>query len=430
MKKGAKRYAAMLLAMLLAAAALMGCGSSGSGEGESGKEGNTDKPSAGKTVTVTYWHTHGDGEEAILKEKLIPEFEKQNEGIKIKPVRMPYDGLKQQVIQGVSSGTAPDLMRLDIIWTPEFAKMGALVCLDDMDGFAELKDTLFEGPLSTNLSEGKYYGLPLNTNTKTGIYSKEMMEKLGLAAPPKTLDEVIALKEKLGPEEYLIGADGANTWSLAPWFYSLGGVYTNADFTKADGYFNSDASVKAMETLSQWYDEGIISPALLGGKPDKSNGLFQGKVLLADEGPWMFTSNTEEDLAKVEAGLLPAGNAGSISVVGGENLVMFSSGKNHEAAWTFAKFLMSEFAQKTMAVEAGLIPTVKSIAESDEVKNVPNMGTYVEQLNTATARTPHHNWEKMSDKIGKCMEAIIRHEADVKTEMDKIALELDQLLAE
>ena len=61
----------------------------------------------GDEVTITYWHTHGDSEEVVLKEQIVPEFEKQFPKIHVKLVRMPYDGLKQQVIQGVSSGTAP-----------------------------------------------------------------------------------------------------------------------------------------------------------------------------------------------------------------------------------------------------------------------------------------------------------------------------------
>jgi multiple sugar transport system substrate-binding protein len=35
---------------------------------------------------------------------------------------MPYEGLKQQVIAGVSGGEAPDLMRMDIVWVSEFGQ--------------------------------------------------------------------------------------------------------------------------------------------------------------------------------------------------------------------------------------------------------------------------------------------------------------------
>lgn len=431
MKKVGKKVTAMLLSVMVGAAAFTGCSNTQPAANTAqSKAGTTNTASAsGEKVTLTYWHTHSDGEEKILKTKLIPKFESENPNIKIKAVRMPYDGLKQQLITSISSGTAPDVMRMDIIWTPEFAKMGALVDMSSMKGFDGMKDGFFTGPLSTNFYNGKYYGLPYDTNTKLGYYSKDMLKKLGLTALPKTYDEVVALKSKLAKDEYLIGCDGSNTWSIAPYFYSLGGTYTNADFTKASGYFNSDASVKAIETISGWYDQHIMSPAMLGGKPDKSNGLFKGKVLFADDGPWFATINKKADVDKTQSGLLPSGSAGSISVVGGENLVMFKSGKHNDASWKFMQFLTGDYAQETMATDAGLVPTVKKIANSDKIMAIDSMKICVQQLDKAVARTPSPNWEKMSDKIGKCFESIIRHKAKAKEAMDKLAPEIDQLLA-
>ena len=408
-----------------------------SSKAESG-ETSTEEPAGdsgltydGDEVTITYWHTHGDSEEVVLKEQIVPEFEKQFPKIHVKLVRMPYDGLKQQVIQGVSSGTAPDLMRMDIIWVPEFAKMGALTAVDDLPGFAEMKDTLFEGPLSTNYYDGKYYGVPLNTNCLSGCWSKSLLDQLGLKEVPKTYADVIALKDQLKDGQYLFSTEDTNTWATAPLFYSLGGTYTNEDYTEASGYLNGDASVKALETIVKWYDEGILGPATLGGKPDVSNGVFRGEYLFAYQGPWFYTNNKEEDIAKVQSGLLPAGDGGSASVVGGEDLCMFNSGKNQEAAWVFARFLMGEFAQTAQAVGGGhLIPTVKDIANSEEVMSVENMDIYVQQLEGAVSRTPHPAWEKMSDKIGKLFQSCLRHESEPKAALDKLAPEIDALLAE
>lgn len=125
---------------------------------------------------------------------IIPEFEKQYPNIHVDAVRMPYDGLMQQIITSLSSGTGPDLMRMDIIWVPELAEMGALAAVDDLEGFADLKDNLYEGPLSTNYYNGKYYGLPLNTNCLSGVYSKTMMEELNIDSIPTTYDEVVAIE--------------------------------------------------------------------------------------------------------------------------------------------------------------------------------------------------------------------------------------------
>lgn len=260
-------------------------GTTESTAGEGAADGDTGLTYDGEEVTITYWHTHGDAEEVVLKEQIVPEFEKQFPNIHVKLVRMPYDGLKQQVIQGVSSGTAPDLMRMDIIWVTEFAKLGALVPVDDLPGFAEMKETLFEGPLSTNYYEGKYYGLPLNTNCLSGAWSKTMLDQLGLTEVPKTYDDMLALKDQLKEGQYLFATEDTNTWATAPLFYSLGGTYTNEDYTKASGYLNGEASVKALETIVQWYDEGILGPATMAGKPDVSKRCFPRRISPDVSGP-------------------------------------------------------------------------------------------------------------------------------------------------
>lgn len=328
-----RKTLAVSLSAILAASMLFGCGSnSKSGDTKSSSGNGSASASAsdasnagsdtsgsgiqydGDDVTITYWHTHGDSEEEVLVDTIIPEFEKQYPNIHVDAVRMPYDGLMQQIITSLSSGTGPDLMRMDIIWVPELAEMGALAAVDDLEGFADLKDNLYEGPLSTNYYNGKYYGLPLNTNCLSGVYSKTMMEELNIDSIPTTYDEVVALKDKLGSDQYLIACEGANSWAMAPLFHSLGGVYTNEDYTKASGYVNSEDSVKALETIVEWYDEGIIGPCFTGGKPDAANGLYDGNYLFSYQGPWFFTNDDEENLAKVEVGLLPAGKAGSLAL--------------------------------------------------------------------------------------------------------------------
>jgi len=162
-----------------------GSGSSGGGSSGSGRSG----AGSAKRVQIEHWHTYSDGEEAVLLNEIKPLFEEQHPNIELVPVRMPYEGLKQQVIAGVAGDAAPDLMRMDIIWVPEFAKMGALMRLDNKDGFAAVKDSVFDGPLATNYYDGGYYGLPLNTNTKVAIYNKAILDDLGIQ-PPKTMDEL------------------------------------------------------------------------------------------------------------------------------------------------------------------------------------------------------------------------------------------------
>ena len=71
------------------------------------------------------------------------------------------------------------------------------------------------------------------------------------------------------------------------------------------------------------------------------------------EGPWkvaeMQGSYPDFEYATTE---MPAGDAGSISVLGGEDIAMFNSA-NKDAAWKFMKFMTSEFAEEEMANSTG-----------------------------------------------------------------------------
>ena len=59
-----------------------------------------------------------------------------------------------------------------------------------MDDFQTLADATYPGSLSTNLYKGKYYGLPLDTNTRVLVTSQAALDAAGMSAPPATFDEL------------------------------------------------------------------------------------------------------------------------------------------------------------------------------------------------------------------------------------------------
>ena len=130
----------------------------------------TEAPTAApEPVTIQYWHTHSDPETAEL-DKVIAAFEAANPGIKVATTRYAYNDYKTALLTAISSGTVPDVARLDIAWVSEFANQGALTQLDgtlpDFDSI--IKDT-FPGPLSTNFWKDHYYGLPLDRSEERRV---------------------------------------------------------------------------------------------------------------------------------------------------------------------------------------------------------------------------------------------------------------------
>jgi multiple sugar transport system substrate-binding protein len=385
-------------------------------------------------VTITFWHGYNaDVETKFLEGTLIPAFEAKFPNIKVKAVNIPYDQFRRKLLVAMSGGTAPDLARIDIIWTPELADQGALAQLDTvMPDFATLKDTFLPGPLSTNFFNGHYYGLPLDTNTRVLIYNKDMFAAAKIDKAPATIDEFLADCEKikaLGPKKYCFADGGTYAWAVNPWIWSFGGDVTDSAITKATGAFNGPDTTAAYKFLKDGVDNGYIHPGIKGGGIDTWGAFGKDEVAMVLEGPW-FPPLFEAQFKGKPYGfaLMPAGKGGSISVVGGEDIVMFQQSTQKAAAAEFIKFMDSMDVQLQWAGK-GQMPVLKDAAATDTIKNHPYFGIFLEQLKTAKARTPHPNWNKIEEIMTNTGTAILSGKTELQKALDDAVKAMDPLLA-
>ena len=400
----------------------------GSSESVSSSASELSSTEPAKQVTLTYWHTYSEGEEKVLKDEVIPAFEKANPSIKINAVRMPLDGLQQQVVTAVAGDAAPDVMRMDITWVAQLAKVGALKPLSGYEGFDTLTKNTLQSAMQTTYYNGECYGLPLNTNTTTSVWNMDLLSKFGSKEPPKTIDEMVTLAKKVNSkseQKWVFTIAGTYTWAMLPWFWSLGGTMTNEDYTKATGYLNSEDSVKALETIAGWYKDGVISPAIIGEEPGAWNGMSGGNYAMISEGPWFFSSNSTTFMS--QAAVMPSGKGGSISVTGGEDIVMLKTTKNEKEVWAFMNYLLSDDAQLAMT-KAGLIPTTTTATGKMDTSATPYMSAYLEQLKNAKPRIPSANYPAIDELLGKTFERVIRGEIGAKQALDDAAAQVDTLL--
>jgi multiple sugar transport system substrate-binding protein len=349
-------------------------------------------------VTISFWHAYNPLETEMLEDTVIPVFEAANPNITVESVNVPYDEFRRKLLTSIAGGTAPDLIRADIIWVPEFADMGALARLDEvMPDFDDYKDAVFPGPLATNFLNGHYYGLPLDTNTRVLVYNIGMFEEAGIAGPPETMDDFLdaCVKIKaLGEDKYCFADGGTYAWAVNPWIWSFGGDVTDPDITVASGYLDGPDTKAAYEYMKNLVDKGYMHPGILGGGVDTWGGFGNNEIAMMLEGPWFppfFGMDTPYDFA-----LMPAGPGGHISVVGGEDIVMFQQSKYKEAAAEFIRFMLSEETQLMMA-EVGQMPVIKSALDTEAIQAHEFFGIFLEQLETAKARTPHPNWSKIEE---------------------------------
>ena len=395
--------------------------------------GTTFAESSETPVTINFWHHYSaqSAENETLMNVLIPQFESENPGIKVNAVSHEWAELHDKVLVSAGSNSLPDVARCDIAWLPEFQKMGVLVALDqEMPNFADVSATLLDSAMSTAKIGEHSYALALNTNSKILFYNTAMLEAAGVAVPTTMAEWADAVTKLSGTN-----ANGQQTWgwnepalsgwNICPFIWSFGGSLTNPEQTLATGYVNSAATVKAVETFANLVKAGAITGFNSGDIP-MTDGFGTGRYAMMLEGPWKVAelAGAYPDV-KYGTATIPAGDGGSVSVLGGEDIAMFNTA-NKDAAWKFMQFMTGEFAETEMA-KCGQIPVNKAALESDTVKNA-SYAPFLAAIQTAKARPTVAAWSEMDNDLTTAMTAVVSGEKTAQEAMDELATQFDALL--
>jgi len=397
--------------------------------------GTTIAESSETPVTINFWHHYSaqSAENETLMNVLIPKFESENPGIKVNAVSHEWAELHDKVLVSASSGSLPDVARCDIAWLPEFQKMGVLVALDqEMANFTDVSSTLLDSAMSTAKIGDHYYGLALNTNSKIMFYNTAMLESAGVAVPT-TMDEWVEAVKKLsgsnanGQQVWGWDEPALSGWNICPFIWSFGGSLTNPEQTLATGFINSAATVKTVETFAELAKAGAITGFNSGDIP-MTDGFGTGRYAMMLEGPWKVAELTGAyPDVKYGTAPIPAGDGGSVSVLGGEDIAMFNTA-NKDAAWKFMQFMTSEYAETEMA-KCGQIPVNKVALESDTVKNA-SFAPFIQAIQTAKARPTVSAWSEMDNDLTTAITAVVSGDKTAQEAMDELATKFDTLLAQ
>ncbi|MGN0322550.1 MAG: extracellular solute-binding protein [Oliverpabstia sp.] len=426
---------AAIIAMSLV---MNGCGktpATSEAESQESLDSNDENGDSAEKVTINFWHHYSaqSAENETLMNVLIPEFEKQNPNIKVNAVPHDWADLHEKILINAKADTLPDVARLDSAWVPEFEKAGILVPLDEeIPDFQEKADTLLESAMSTAQIGEHTYGLALNTNTKIMFYNKEAFDKAGLKAP-QTMDEFVETAKALsginenGQQVWGYDEPALSGWNICPYIWSCGGDILSPDQTTAQGYINGEKTVKAVQMFADLYSEGAMTGFNSGDIP-MTDGFGTGRYMMLLEGPWKI-SEMEGGYPnfEYETAAIPAGEGGSVSVLGGEDISMLNSA-NKTAAWKFMQFMTSEYAQVEMA-KCGQIPVNKAALEDETVKEA-DFAPFIESIKTAKSRPTVSCWTEIDNELSTAVTAVMTGDKTAQDAMDELAVKVDALLSE
>jgi arabinogalactan oligomer/maltooligosaccharide transport system substrate-binding protein len=337
---------------------LAACGDDGESSNENENE-NTD--AASLSAELTWWDTSDPTNEGPAFEELIKKFNETYPNVTINYQSVPFGEAQNKFKTAAEADSgAPDILRAEVAWVPEFASLGYLYALD---GTPLLEDNEFlETPLSSNVYDGKTYGVPQVTDTLGLMYNKALFEKAGIEAAPTTWDEVAeaaeALKSKAGVDGIYINSGG---YFLLPFMYGEGGDLVDVDAQEIT--VNSEANVTGVTTAQDLVKSGAAA------KPDANDSygtmmtLFkEGKVGMIINGPWEVANISTDPkfggLENLGVAPVPAGSVQAGAPVGGHNYVIYSGmdEEKADAAIAFVNFMASAESQAFVADELGLLP--------------------------------------------------------------------------
>lgn len=214
-------------------------------------------------------------------------------------------------------------------------------------------------------SEGNIYGIPMRAFGPVLFYNIALLEQAGVTEAPATWEELIeAAKAVSGRRD-----DGARVYGMR---FESGSVFTAArayggDILSADYeiLFTEEPFIRAITEAAELYAEGVIPPDFMNLVADDWLTLEQnGQVAFAVRGPTYWNNLQDPEASQVVGQIgvttVPASETVDFELVPGNaafwSMSIPANATNPEAAWEVIRFLSSDAASLSMALN-GNAPT-------------------------------------------------------------------------
>ncbi|MET7856347.1 extracellular solute-binding protein [Streptomyces sp. NPDC005318] len=370
---------ALVAALALAATA---CGSDDKSDGSS-------KSSGELSGTVTWWDTSTAGSEDKVFKKIAEGFEKEHPKVDVKYVNVPFGEAQNKFKNAAQSGSgAPDVIRSEVAWTPEFADLGYLAPLDGTPALQKADDFLKQAAASTKYN-GKTYAVPQVIDSMGIFYNKKIFKEAGVEVPTtvaelKTVSKKI--KDKTGKTGLYLRGDDAY-WFLS-FLYGEGGDLVDAS-TKSVTVDNPEG-VKAMKVVKDLVDSGAAKTDATDGWENMQSSFKDGKVAMMINGPWAvadtYAGKEFQDKANLGVAPVPAGSTAQGAPQGGHNLAVYAGSKNLDASYAFVDYMTSTKTQAQVTKELNLLPTRTSAYSEEAVVDNEIVAFFQPVVETAVER--------------------------------------------
>ncbi|NUT94002.1 MAG: sugar ABC transporter substrate-binding protein [Saccharothrix sp.] len=363
-------------------------------------------------VTLTWWD-HLDhspvADQAV--EALLARYRAAHPTVEIKRTAVPRERLEADL----ERGPRPDIAVVDVAALPRLAAASALT---DLSGEFADWDPGFVGAARDSVRhDGRHYGVPLRTETTALLYNRDLFAAGGVAGPPATWQDLRVTAQSLtGPGRWglcLAAAPGDDlTGTFLPLLWQSGGDLR--DITSLSVSFMDSLMTSAHPDSLRWSNS------------DVTTAFTEGRCAMMVNGPRAIPALNQAGL-DWGAAALPAGPAGTASLVGGEAWVVGAGSPHADRAWDVLQWLAEEHDNATefgAALQA--VPNRSDTARDPGWQWDPNLSAFTTQLTSARSPyTPRH--AEVSAELSAMLRAVLHEDrapadavADARSRLDPL----------
>ena len=313
------------------------------------------------------------GKEGDVIRRQLERFRQTHPGIAValRPTPDAADQRHRLYVQWLNARVSePDVLQLDVVWTPEFAAAGWIAPLD---GFQPPVAEFFTPAVAASRWNGALYALPWFVDVGMLYWRTDL-----LPGPPETLADLVRMsKVAQAARQTTFGFlwQGARFEGLVSVFVELLGAFGGAILDDAGQVVvDSEAAVGALTFMRDAiYEDGVVPPAVLTWQEEQTRFAFQnGQALFMRNWPYAYAlldDTAESTVAgKFAVAPLPAQPGGApTAALGGSTLAINAYSDQPDEAYALVAFLLAPEQMIERAALAGQFPPRPALYDTPEL---------------------------------------------------------------
>jgi len=356
-----------------------GDGGGGDGSGDGGSDGGGEVTVDGKNIVSSAGGTSVDiwvwvwGPHAKMNQSRARTYVQHPDVGEVTYTVFPFSEIPGKLSNAIGSGNPPTTSAITGRQVNNFGNEGALVNLNEYEGWDIPLDSFLESIHANMAFEGGWYSVPSTTISRVLNINVDMFKDAGLEVPDHTYvpthEDVRKWGEALTTDDHVALTHNAGR-AYYNWALSNGAGFVDDYLDPTDTEFDSEEAINTLRLLVDLNDQGYMNLISSVAYP-------RAVTDFTNENCAMITAPTASAASVYEAGMnfrvlpLPVGPGGgdmSVSFNGGMYFCVPQNSPNKELGVEWLRHLAKP-EESVKALQAGGMPGVAAAYETDTFSN-------------------------------------------------------------